>query len=127
MQVRAATIGIPVTDLDRSVAWYRGALELGEPDLVPVPGVVEFDLGACWLQLTTDPVHAGASGISLNLSVPDAGGERARMAAAGLRVSELTRFDGVLELFELTDPDGNTIGFVTELSTEPAREGAGRA
>jgi hypothetical protein len=31
-------------------------------------------------------------------------------------VSDLERYEGVVEFFELRDPDGNTIGFVTELT-----------
>lgn len=55
-------------------------------------------------------------GISLNLSVPDASAEHARFASLGLNVSEVQRFEGVVEFFTLTDPDGNKFGFVTELA-----------
>ena len=46
----------------------------------------------------------------------DASAERQRFADQGLSVTELQRFEGVGEFFELTDLDGNKIGFVTELS-----------
>ena len=52
---------------------------------------------------------------SVNISVQDASAERQRFADQGLTVTELQRFEGVVEFFELTDLDGNKIGFVTEL------------
>ena len=115
MKATAVTVGVPVRDLDSAIAWYQRALELGDPDQIPMPGIVEFDLGAFWLQLFVSPEAAGSTGLSLNVSVESASGEHARLAALGLTVSEFQRFEGAVEYFELTDLDGNTIAFVTEL------------
>lgn len=52
----------------------------------------------------------------MNVSVGDVRELRARLSASGLVVSEVERFDGAVDFCELTDPDGNTIGFVTELA-----------
>lgn len=116
MRARAVTVGIPVRDLARAINWYRSALELGEPDVLPADGLAEFDLGVFWLQLALAPERAGRHGVSVNISVENASGERQRLAGRGLPVTEVQRFDDVVEYFELTDPDGNAIGFVTELS-----------
>jgi catechol 2,3-dioxygenase-like lactoylglutathione lyase family enzyme len=116
MRPTSVAVGIPVTDLDRAVGWYQKAFELGEPDLRPMDGLVEFDLGPFWLQLTVSPESAGVAGVSVNLSVGDAAGERQRFAGLGLSVSELQHIEGVVDYFELTDPDGNRLGFVTELA-----------
>ena len=116
MELKSVTVGIPVKDLTLAVAWYRAAFELGEPDLVPMDGLIEFDLGPFWLQLAESPGRAGVEGVSVNLSVADASGERQRFLGLGLPVSELQHVEGVVDYFELTDLDGNTIGFVTELS-----------
>jgi catechol 2,3-dioxygenase-like lactoylglutathione lyase family enzyme len=116
MRATGVTVGIPVRDLDRATAWYRSAFQLGDPDLQPVEGLVEFDLGPFWLQLAHRPQDAGGRGITVNLSVADAGAERQRLADLGHDVSDLERYEGVVEFFELRDPDGNTIGFVTELT-----------
>jgi len=115
MKFSAVTVGIPVKDLPSAVAWYRAAFELGEPDVIPMEGLAEFDLGPFWLQLAESPDTAGIDGMSLNLSVADATAERQRFAGLGLAVSELQHIEGVVDYFELTDPDGNTLGFVTEL------------
>lgn len=115
MNPTAVTIGIPVSDLVTATAWYRTAFSLNEPDLEPIEGIVEFDLGLFWLQLVSAPDAAGGSGISVNISVADAASERDRLDAIGCAVTDLARVDGVVEFFTLTDPDGNEIGFVTEL------------
>jgi predicted enzyme related to lactoylglutathione lyase len=115
MKARAVTVGIPVRDLEQAVEWYRSAFELAEPDLRPLDGLAEFDLGSFWLQLAHAPELAGTEGISVNISVEDATAERGRLAALGIDVSEVQRFEGVVEFFQVTDPDGNGIGFVTEL------------
>jgi len=115
MEATAVTIGIPVRDLERSIAWYRAAFSLGEPDQVPMEGLAEYDLGAFWLQLAAAPDQAGGQGISVNISVADAADVRQDLIGKGVSVSELQRYEGVVEFFELTDPDGNRIGFVTEL------------
>jgi len=115
MNLRAVTVGIPVRDLVAATQWYRSALSLGEPDLEPMEGLVEFDLGPFWLQLALAPELAGHDGISVNISVDSASTERDRLAALGLDVTDVQRVEGVVEFFELTDLDGNKIGFVTEL------------
>jgi predicted enzyme related to lactoylglutathione lyase len=115
MKPTAVTVGIPVTDLPAATAWYRSTFLLGDPDLEPMEGIVEFDLGPFWLQLVSAPDAAGGSGISVNISVADAASERDRLDAIGCAVTDLSRIDEVVEFFTLTDPDGNEIGFVTEL------------
>jgi catechol 2,3-dioxygenase-like lactoylglutathione lyase family enzyme len=115
MKARAVTVGMPVRDLTQAISWYRAAFDLGEPDQVPMDNLAEFDLGAFWLQLAEDPELAGREGISVNISVVDAAAERQNLLSRGLSVTEVQRFEGVVEFFALTDLDGNTIGFVTEL------------
>ena len=116
MKINHVTFGLPVRDLAAAVDWYQTALELGAPDMEPLEGLVEFDVGSFWLQLALDPERAGTEGVSINISVEDAAAEQRRMAAMGLQVTDLQRFAGVVDFFELTDLDGNKIGFVTELS-----------
>ncbi|WP_104112154.1 VOC family protein [Arthrobacter sp. N199823] len=115
MKAETVTVGIPVRDLKRAIGWYQSAFELGEPDQAPMDGLAEFNLGAFWLQLALAPELAGREGISVNISIENASAEQQRLSDKGLIVSELQRFEGVVEFFELTDLDGNKIGFVTEL------------
>jgi predicted enzyme related to lactoylglutathione lyase len=116
MRATGVTVGLPVRDLESATRWYQSVFNLGDPDLEPVEGLVEFNVGPFWLQLAHRPADAGHRGITVNFSVPDAGAERQRLANLGYDVSELQRFEEVVEVFELRDPDGNEIGFVTELA-----------
>ena len=116
MRPRAITVGVPVRELDAAIRWYQAAFDLGEPDQRPMDDLAEFDLGAFWLQLAQAPELAGHEGISINLSVENASAQRETFAANGLEVGPLHHFEGVVDFFELTDLDGNKIGFVTELS-----------
>ena len=115
MEAKALTVGVPVRDLELAIAWYQHALELGAPDMIPIDGLVEFNLVSFWLQLALSPETAGGDGLTANISVSDATGEHRRLSALGHTVSELERFEGVVEYFVLTDLDGNKLGFVTEL------------
>lgn len=116
MKAETVTVGIPVRDLKRAITWYQSAFELGDPEQIPLEDLAEFDLGAFWLQLVLAPELAGGEGIAVNISVKDACAQRQSFAGRGLIVTELRRFEGVVEFFELTDLDCNKIGFVTELS-----------
>src|SRR4051794_14571050 len=115
MKIEAVTVGVPVRDLGLAIAWYQAAFDLGDPDQIPMDGLVEFNLGAFWLQLVLSPELAGNDGISLNISVQDASAEQQKFAERGLSVTPVQHFEGVVDFFELTALDGNKIGFVTEL------------
>lgn len=116
MRAAAVTVSVGVRDLDQAVSWYRAALGLGEPDLVPAEGLVEFDLGAVWLQLALAPDRAGVRGIGVNISVADVRVLQMQLRVAGLKVSDVQRFEGAVDFCELIDLDGNAIGLVTELA-----------
>ncbi len=51
LKTTSVTVGIPVRDLTRAREWYERVFELSGPDLESVEGVVEYELGGCWLQL----------------------------------------------------------------------------
>lgn len=116
MKAETVTVGIPVHNLELAIAWYQSTFDLGDPDQTLLDGLAEFNLGAFWLQLALSPSLAGSEGISVNISVKDASAEHQRFRGRGLIVSEVQRFEGIVEFFELTDLDGNKIGFVTELN-----------
>ena len=115
VKAMAVTVSIGVRDLERAVSWYQAALGLGEPDLVPAEGLIEFDLGAFWLQLAQAPTRSGTSGIGVNISVEDVRALQAQLRSLRLDVSDVQHFEGAVDYCELTDPDGNKIGLVTEL------------
>lgn len=109
MKIQSVTIGMPSGDLERSIAWYQRIFDLGQPDLEVTEGVVEFKLGPIWLQLGRDTVTRSGAEVVVRFGVEDAAAEHARLAALGVDVGELHTVEGVIEYFDVPDPDGNLL------------------
>lgn len=109
VEVSSVTVGLPVGDLGRAVRWYQEVFGLGEPDLAPADGVLEFQVGPVWLQLSAAPVAPSAAGTVTRFGVADAGAERSRLARLGVAVGPLEHVEGAVDYFDFTDPDGNRL------------------
>ena len=106
------TVGLPVSDLGQALGWYRDVFGLGEPDLAPADGVLEFQVGPVWLQLSVAPaapVAPAAAGTVTRFGVADAGGERTRLTGLGVPVGPLEHVPGAVDYFDFADPDGNRL------------------
>jgi predicted enzyme related to lactoylglutathione lyase len=112
MQIMSTTIGIPVTDLNLAQLWYEAVFELEAPDLEPVDGIVEYQVGEVWLQLAHEesPVHAG---VVMRFGVTDVVVDHARLEALGVDVSPIVHVEGAVDFFDVVDPDGTTLSFYT--------------
>ncbi|GAA2061613.1 VOC family protein [Leifsonia soli] len=112
--VGVSTIGIPVSDQDRALAFYRDVLGLEVRVDAPLP-----QIGGRWIMLA--PPGAAVS-VSLVPAKPDApagvetgirfeavDAERAHetLAGSGTEVGEMLRWPGVPAMFAAHDPDGN--------------------
>ncbi len=122
MDVASVTVGLPVSDLDGAVTWYRQVLELQEPDLQPADGVVEFKVGAVWLQLGEEPTERSGAQVVTRFGVDDAERERQRLERLGIPVGPLESVPDVVEYFDFEDPDGNVLSMYSELG-QPVPEG----
>ena len=111
MRCTSVTIGVPVRDLDTACRWYESLLEREGPDLRPAPGIVEYEVGGCWLQLFEG--EAGAGGWVLRIGVPELGAERRRLIALGIAAGEVVEIEGVIAFCDLRDPDGNRLSLYT--------------
>lgn len=109
VEVSSVTVGLPVGDLGQAVRWYQEVFGLGEPDLAPADGVLEFQVGPVWLQLSAAPVAPSAAGTVTRFGVADAGAERTRLARLGVAVGPLEHVEGAVDYFDFTDPDGNRL------------------
>ena len=87
-------------DMTGATAFYRDVLGL-EPDFESEHWTT-FRTGACTLAL-----HAGSEAPDPTFQVADAAAERARLAAAGVDVTELREPAPGLRVFDARDPDGN--------------------
>jgi catechol 2,3-dioxygenase-like lactoylglutathione lyase family enzyme len=114
------TVAIPVTDQDRALEFYTGTLGFE----VRMDG--DLQQGFRWIEVappgapTSVALVAAGDGLpagvdtGIRLSTADAATDHATLAAAGVDVEELLRWDGVPPMFSLRDPDGNTL-YVMEL------------
>jgi catechol 2,3-dioxygenase-like lactoylglutathione lyase family enzyme len=107
---RTDFISVPVTDLERSTAWYRDTLGLEQIGKLEFP---EFQLGEnvslYLLDLTKiGQEFAGPHTASIALRVSDVEAARVELIARGVEVAE-TYDTGVCHMALLHDPDGNTL------------------
>jgi len=117
------TVGIPVSDQDRALAFYTD--QLGFQTALDEP--VE-ELGGRWIVITTpdsastialeparDERPAGVE-TGIRLSTDDAAALHASLRRQGVVVDELLEWPGVPPMFAVHDPDGN--GFsITEVQS----------
>jgi predicted enzyme related to lactoylglutathione lyase len=108
---------VPVTDLDRAVAFYEGVLDL--PLLFRFPGNAFFDAAGIRLYLAT-PTEPGFDGAAtLYFRVADVTATLELLESRGATVRERPEIvfdapDYDLWLAFVTDPDGNNIGLMRE-------------
>src|ERR1700742_31114 len=124
MDVTSVTVGLPVSDLPRAVQWYQRVFDLGEPDLNPADGVLEFQVGPVWLQLSAAPATGSGAGPATRpeggpvtrFGVGDAAAERARLSRLGIAAGSLEHVEGAVDYFGFPDPDGNQLSVYSLLS-----------
>ncbi|MEV0792367.1 VOC family protein [Kribbella sp. NPDC050459] len=110
------TVGVPVTDQDRALAFYTGALGFEVLMDAPLP-----QLGGRWIVVA--PTGSSASialvpasegnpaGVDtgIRMASPDAKGAHQHFLASGVDTDELLEWPGVPPMFSLHDPDGNRL------------------
>jgi lactoylglutathione lyase len=107
------TVGVPVTDQERALAFYTGTLGL-ETRLDNA-----FGDGGRWIEVappgaaTTIALIAEHEGVpagvetGIRLVTTDADATHADLLARGVDADEVLRWPGVPPMFALRDPDGN--------------------
>ena len=104
-------VSVPVTDLERSTAWYRDTL--GVPQ-TGEGGFPEFKLGDNTFLYLVDPTGYGGqfttpNTVGLALRVPDVAEARAALEAKGVEFDGDTYDTGVCHMAMFKDPDGNSL------------------
>jgi catechol 2,3-dioxygenase-like lactoylglutathione lyase family enzyme len=116
------TVGVPVTDQDRALAFYTGTLGFELVMDAPLP-----EFGGRWLVVapggsrgsTVALVPAGEgnpAGVDtgIRMGSPDAKAAHQHFLDAGVETDELLEWPGVPPMFSLRDPDGNRL-YISEI------------
>lgn len=104
-------VSVPVTDLERSTAFYRDTLGLEQTSTGQWP---EFRLGGNAFLYLLDPTNIGQEfrgphTSAIALRVPDVAEVRAELEAKGVAFHGETFDTGVCHMAHFTDPDGNAL------------------
>jgi catechol 2,3-dioxygenase-like lactoylglutathione lyase family enzyme len=108
---RTDFVSLPVTDLERSTAWYRDTLGLPQTGEGAWP---EFRLGENVFLYLLDPTNIGQAFVgphtaSIALRVPDVAAARSALEAKGVEFEGETFDTGVCHMAHFRDPDGNVL------------------
>jgi predicted enzyme related to lactoylglutathione lyase len=109
-KIKSFTVGLPVTNLNSAVEWYRRLL--GKVDETnPAPGVWEFQIiSSGWLQLFESETNVSNSAI-VRFESDDIEASRLLTVSLGTNVSEIETAIGAVRFFEFRDPFGNQLSF----------------
>ena len=116
MQMKLELIPLPVSDVDRSIAFYADKLGFNKDfDVQPSEGVRVVQLtpegSGCSVGFGTGlDVYAGEPGSirGLHLAVEDIEAARAELVGRGVEVGEIHDFGGGVRGADFSDPDGNS-------------------
>ena len=116
MQMKLELVPVPVSDVERAIAFYVGRLGFTKDvDVRPAEGVrivqVTAEGSGCSIGFGTGlDVYLGEPGSirGLHLVVEDIAEARADLVRRGVEVSEVHDFGGGVKGAEFADPDGNS-------------------
>lgn len=116
LNVKSITVGLPVSNLEVSASWYEKVL-VSDEKLVPVEGVIEYPIGAVWIQLFEEKINTSEN--VLRLEADDIEQEFDRLKKLGVIADEvLEDVPGIIRYFDFSDPDGNKLSFYWLYSQE---------
>jgi predicted enzyme related to lactoylglutathione lyase len=117
MDMKLELVPVPVTDIDRSAAFYERLGFVRDVDVTPADGVriVQFTPpgSACSILLSTglpeiaDMAPGTVKG--LHLVVEDIAAAREELVGRGVEVDDLMPVGGGVTYARIVDPDGNTL------------------
>lgn len=108
-------VGVPVSDQDRALAFYRDTLGFRTVRDVPLP-----QFGGRWIEVAppsgsitialvpTRPGLPAGVQTGIRFTAPDAATTHAELQSSGVEVGELLRWPGTPPMFSFRDQDGNS-------------------
>jgi lactoylglutathione lyase len=110
------TVGVPVTDQDRAVAFYTDILGFELLMDAPLPQfggrwIVVAPSGAAGSIALVPASDGNPAGVDtgIRMASPDAKAAHEHFLGAGVDTDELLEWPGVPPMFSLRDPDGNRL------------------
>lgn len=124
--MRVGSIFIPVTDLDRAVAWYQEHLQVNIIDrweegigFYFPEGPTQFALIQVEGEPSTEfPMTKERKNVYFNFLTSDIEALQVKLRSHGVKTTELHDFSGML-CFDAYDLDGNVLSFVNEPTDSP--------
>jgi predicted enzyme related to lactoylglutathione lyase len=128
MQMKVELIPLPVSDVERAIAFYAGTLGFTKDvDVQPSEGIrivqVTPEGSGCSIGFGTGlDVYAGEPGSvrGIHLVVDDIAEAHAELVGRGVAISEIRDYGGGVKGADFSDPDGNSF----ELQEMAWRRGA---
>jgi catechol 2,3-dioxygenase-like lactoylglutathione lyase family enzyme len=121
--VQLVEVVLYVRDMQRAIRFYRETL--GLELTFESEHWTTFSTGDCTLALhATDRREPGTGEPDPTFLVPDAGAERARLAAAGVDTTEIREPVAGTRVFDARDPDGNRFSIESKAWPAGARRAA---
>jgi len=112
--INSVTVGIPVTDLERAIEWYRQLLGERE-EMVPMEGIWEIQLtSSFWLQLFQADAEE-SSLKSINIETDSIEQAHALVSSLGVEAGAIETVPDAVQYFEFSDPFGNLLSFCKTL------------
>lgn len=109
LNVKSITVGLPVSNLEKSASWYEKIL-MSDEKISPVEGIIEYQIGSVWIQLFEEKINVSEN--VLRLEVEDLETEFERLKTLGVIVDEVIEdVPGIIRYFDFSDPDGNKLSF----------------
>jgi len=116
------TCSLPVTDMDRSIAWYQKTLGFELLYRLDEMGWCELTTGVERVQLGLSQVESTGSnpgGATLTFGVKDILAARAELESQDIKFDgETQEIPDMVKIATFFDPDGNTLMFYEDLSQQ---------
>jgi lactoylglutathione lyase len=108
--IRSFTVGVPVTDLNEGIAWYRKLTGIVE-EVEPASGVWECEImTSVWLQLFEEKV-SGSNPTVIRFESDNVEVSHDLAKRLSSNVGEIETVPGAVRYFDFRDPFGNQLSF----------------
>ena len=114
-KITSVTVGLPVTQLDQAIEWYRQLLGKLE-EISPTEGIWEAQVTpSFWIQLFEHEPDTASSKV-VNFETEDIELSHKLALSLGVEVGEIETVPQTVRFFEFCDPFGNQLSFHQLLS-----------